>query len=286
MECQDDPLVKNFAFLCTFAAALLCSMSAQGIPSSKEPGQWRITQLLLAQQEIRFAQNTLFQCINSKDPRRPGFPSDPFGKCASICCGGVIYNLGQNFGGTIYENDPASLEVEAQIYNPRRHYGSGTGGSTGLLGMGLTPHSEPVPAGTFPLAPPPLVPPTATSLANTPMLVAGDYRATNFKSRVVIGPNGGGKIRIFLYDGEDSPPVYELPQTVNIFYAPNFEIFYSGTRRIRFRGPGLCGVVYAPYATVEVGFNQTVTGAIVANRIVCEGNNTFQFNPMWTDQAM
>lgn len=64
----------------------------------------------------------------------------------------------------------------------------------------------------------------------------------------------------------------------------NYQIWYEGTRRIRL-GINFSGLVYAPNATVELPFNGTMTGAIVANRIIGEGNNRYQFDASLLQQV-
>jgi hypothetical protein len=64
----------------------------------------------------------------------------------------------------------------------------------------------------------------------------------------------------------------------------NLQIWYSGTRKIRigtFRG-----VIYAPNAVVELEFNGRLTGAIVANRIVGKGNNTYEYDVALKDKSI
>jgi hypothetical protein len=57
----------------------------------------------------------------------------------------------------------------------------------------------------------------------------------------------------------------------------DLQFWYNGVRKLIFEHKTF-GVVYAPHAAVEIKLNGHFTGAIVANRIIGEGNNHFVFD--------
>jgi hypothetical protein len=64
---------------------------------------------------------------------------------------------------------------------------------------------------------------------------------------------------------------------MNPFSEPaNLQIWYNGTRTVRVHS--LTALVYAPNAVVELPFNSSISGAIVARRIVGEGNNRYSLD--------
>jgi hypothetical protein len=118
-----------------------------------------------------------------------------------------------------------------------------------------------------------------------PMLEPGDYTCTDFPRMPMLQLSHAGAVRIFLVDSPSSPFVYECPSLINMNNPPaNFQIWYSGTRKLRLST--FKGVVYAPNAVVEIGFNGRVAGAIVANRIIGQGNNNYEYDAALKDTAL
>ncbi|MBS1998670.1 MAG: hypothetical protein JSS86_20240, partial [Cyanobacteria bacterium SZAS LIN-2] len=61
----------------------------------------------------------------------------------------------------------------------------------------------------------------------------------------------------------------------------DFQIWYNGSRKLRLNN--IQAVVYAPNATIELPFNSSFAGAVVANRIVADGNNHISFDTTLLD---
>jgi tetratricopeptide (TPR) repeat protein len=230
----------------------------------RSAGPIRVRFLLFAAQEIRLGHNTTIVSYDSSDPKSSFYGSKyPTGD-ASVCCLGTTRREG-NFmmrgNGTIYGNvDPPTRS--------RPPFGAG---------------SAPVPAGLAPI-PPALTPPSSnvTDLRKNPAadlstLKPGDYITDHLESRMFMRRDKG-RLRFFIVDSD--PPrssVIDLNlPPINNNAPADFQIWYSGINKIRVNG--LCGVVYAPNATVEIPFNGRVAGAIVANRIIGEGNNSYSFD--------
>jgi len=110
---------------------------------------------------------------------------------------------------------------------------------------------------------------------------AGDYVVANrnINSRLVHRHNSNGRIRIFLVDDDRDDNEYALIWSEHSMTGlpADLQFWYNGVRKLRFEHKTY-GVVYAPHATVEIKFNGHFTGAIVANRIIGEGNNHFVFD--------
>jgi hypothetical protein len=283
------------------------SAQAQSIkgqmPPPAAPRPIQIKFVLLARQELRFGHNTMFQCVDSNDPKHPGFPMGyPGGSCASICCPGVIRKEGNFlFNGTTYRNAPP---VDA----PAPHTGDGgmvvinnfsgkvpslsvpPGGMVVMTdAKGPSPQGKDasVQAGIFPLPPTPQPPPGTPNLPEgaIPNWQAGDYIATNIDARIVnMSQQQEGRTRIFLIDDRSSPSTMQGPSIMNNRSAGNLQVFYNGSKRIHLGQ--FKGILYAPNATVEIGFNGRVTGAIVANKIIGEGNNTYEFDMALKDKVL
>jgi tetratricopeptide (TPR) repeat protein len=113
------------------------------------------------------------------------------------------------------------------------------------------------------------------------MLTEGDYVIANrnINSRLVHRRNISGRVRIFLTDDERDDSDYALIWSEHSMTGQpaDLQFWYNGVRKLIFEHKTY-GVVYAPHATVEIKFNGHFTGAIVANRIIGEGNNHFVFD--------
>jgi hypothetical protein len=85
-----------------------------------------------------------------------------------------------------------------------------------------------------------------------------------------------GKTRIFVVDDIATPAGYSLKLTqLGVGATPSdLQVWYEGSRKLRLSND-VHALVYAPNATVEIPFNSRFAGAIVANRIIGEGNNTY-----------
>ncbi|MBC7999714.1 MAG: hypothetical protein IAF58_17305, partial [Leptolyngbya sp.] len=111
-----------------------------------------------------------------------------------------------------------------------------------------------------------------------PNIDAGDYVADAQLIAQKFNLKNTGRVRIFL---EDTPPDatnYILNLRTNHFArATNLQIWYRGTKTIVV-DEDTCAVIYAPDATVQISSGKEFTGAIVANRIIVEGNSRLRFD--------
>jgi hypothetical protein len=115
-------------------------------------------------------------------------------------------------------------------------------------------------------------------------LEPGDYIVSDLRAltnRIRIGKDSG-RLRLFLVDDAPAPIGSDFDLS-GILRSPhgnpeNFQIWYGGTRTLSMRG-WAAALVYAPKAVVELPFNGSMSGAIVARRIVGAGNNQFNLDP-------
>jgi hypothetical protein len=253
------------------------------LPPPRKNVPIKLTHLLLAQQEIRFGHNTSIDSYNSSDPmQRRGFHrATGITDKSSICCNGPIKTEGNfSFRGTIFGKSGKST--------PPNTVSPITSSPPMLRRNSFSNNPEeyiPIPNDTYPL-PPALKPPNNASElsahSTSPFLQSGDYICSQLQGRMMMGTNDSKTIRIFLIDEPKAPTVIESPYNGASQNRPiDYQIWYNGTRKIRLNAAS--AVVYAPNATVEIPFNATFQGAIVANRIVGEGNNRYSFDTSLSD---
>ncbi len=229
---------------------------------------------LFAAQEIRFGHNTMinsYDSSNSKD-RVPYARLDPEHGDAGVCCMGTIRCEG-NFmmSGTVYgKTVPPMRQMPPQMVH------AGHGASYAPLPPDLKP------------APPALKPPhtSASDLSqrtgNRSSLKPGDFVVSQLNSSMI--PSEKGRFRFFLVDeGASGPYICDVRSFgINNNVPADLQIWYEGTKKIKV--DGLTALVYAPNATVEIPFNGRFSGAIVANRIVGQGNNQYSLDKRLLDQ--
>lgn len=104
--------------------------------------------------------------------------------------------------------------------------------------------------------------------------VSGVYISSIFIGGARNVPHSTIVLRIFLVD---APERREF-QVSNITPASfkQLQVWYNGVRKIILQNAS--GFIYAPHAEVEIPFNSTFTGAIVARKIVCVGNNDIKLD--------
>jgi tetratricopeptide (TPR) repeat protein len=137
-------------------------------------------------------------------------------------------------------------------------------------------HVNPVPAGftiNDALSPPPGTP------AWTRMTNSGDYITSDTDLRIM-GQPAPTALRIFLRDSTNYRE-FEL-RDFALTSSRQLQIWYNGTKKITLRN--VSGLVYAPHAVVEIPVNSTFSGALVAKRIVCAGNNSINLDKAVVNQ--
>lgn len=247
---------------------------------------------------MRFGFNTNFHCIDSR-----GQKVQMVREGGDICCLASFVNEGNFlFNGTVhapqqvvnqYEQRNASQRPAPPPPPPPPSY----------PGSGVSP---PIPYPRRPISPRrmrspfnPNFEPLQYSISLAPALAApANATKLDFADRTHLGKSlepgnyivnslnvprlsGTGPVRLFLSEGTGSGDrissgKISVGSQSGIFQdkAINLQIFYNGIKPLHI-GSGFSGIIYAPNATVELGFNARVVGAIVARQIVGEGNNSF-----------
>jgi len=222
-----------------------------------------IQYLLLATQEVRLGHNTTIDSYDSSDANNLAFaPINLQATDVSICSLGTIRKDGNClfFGKTYCGTGSPGAGLRMM---PSAHQGQ-------LAAPRLS-----IPAA---LKPPPTCMANALSGASGGMhqLAPGDFLFAAGPDRYSL-TNDPGRRRLFLEDGGSGTYVYDLGCFPGQRNRPiDLQVWYSGTHTIKVAG--LKAVVYAPNATVEIPFNGTFAGAIVADRIVLLGNNHVSFD--------
>jgi hypothetical protein len=108
----------------------------------------------------------------------------------------------------------------------------------------------------------------------------GDYKMTA-NDLMMTGPTQAELLRIFLVDTPDGREFTLRNSSPNSFR--QLQIWYNGAKKIKLEHP-MSGLIYAPHAVVEVAFNAEFKGAIVARRIVFEGNNSIYLDKAIANQ--
>ncbi len=217
---------------------------------------------LWAVQEMQFGHNTMINSYDSTCGKM--VPSYLHGDISSICCLGQI--IGDfSYGGTIVVPAPHTMQRPRFRQGQQRSLEDAPKEARHIL-----PALDiPTDAIRYPLTS------TARFRRHRPgaRVPPGDYVASDLRSEMS-STLRSGRTRVFLSDEEDAPLVIRACFYFDSRKSPlQFQVWYGGTRKIRVSN--MVGVLYAPNATVEIPFNGSFKGAIVANRIVGEGNNTY-----------
>jgi tetratricopeptide (TPR) repeat protein len=203
---------------------------------------------LLAMQELRFGHNANVSSYDSStNPRAmPALGT----RNARVCCVGAVRRDGNlMLNGTVYGNLAPDV-------------------SFGPFGV-----RAPLPAGVTPFQA--ALRPPASSSPNSQTQGPFDYVSSHVERLTQILMPGKRPLRIFLTDTSMEPFAFDA-MGINEKKPSDLQIWYDGIRKLRVQN--MTGVVYAPNATVIIPFNSTFNGAIVANRIITEGNNNIMLD--------
>ena len=106
----------------------------------------------------------------------------------------------------------------------------------------------------------------------------GDFTAKNL--RQIAGRPNATRQRIFLLDTPENRQ-FQFANVVPTSFK-QLQIWYNGYRKIVLENS--FGFIYAPHAEIEIPFYSRFTGAIVARKIVCAGNNIIQLDKAIVNQ--
>lgn len=234
---------------------------------------------LLASSELRFTHNTRITSYDSTEKKhnplhsfRPQNTHErdiQLERKGSICSFDIL-DQGGNFStdGIIYM---MKTHQESQIWR----------------GDSAFEKIRPVPEDLFMLQPAPKALPSDHSKGRhsmgrrspiagaTPLEKSGDFSA----SELAHGPifrTEPGRIRVFLNDDTSSSFISVNTSRASDESPIDCQIFYDGCRTMKVSWAR--AVIYAPNATVEIEFNGSFAGAIVANRIIAHGNNQIELD--------
>ena len=127
--------------------------------------------------------------------------------------------------------------------------------------------------------------------ADTATLTAGDYYINSGKglelgnNSVLTIDGSAGEVRIFL-DGEGVTSANS--STVNVITdATDFSIFSNSTVKIEFKNNSdFAGLVYAPYAPVDIKNNGTFTGAVWGSNVDIKNGGTVYYDSTLADKFL
>lgn len=257
--------------------------------------------------DMRFGHNTTISSFNSAQRGRSMFGSD-----VDICSLGLVQKEG-NFScfgrfyvnGNLHQNLLPPNMVQRRAAQPPSFLPLRPDSGSSLPPLPPPPPPPKPPAmmfgrgrgETLPVNPKDVVvaaaispPASAVDLTSSTVqsgskpLEPGDYIVNDLRgvlNRVRPGKDQG-RIRLFL---KDTPVTSGLSiaewEISNYSMSPyanpgNLQIWYSGTRPLKVRQ--LTALLYAPNASVEFVLNGSFSGAIVARRIVGEGNNRYSLD--------
>lgn len=241
-------LLKSLGY--TIEAASLSEASLETVA-----GPVKIRFGLFATQALHLGGNTIIQYFDPEPEIMSEIISSGKAYEVASCCLGTTYCQGNlKAAGLLYCNEVNPQWATRQI--------------------AIAPIPE-----DLKLLPPALEAPATgvNSLRSNDQLKPGDYTASFLQGRFCFYSQEKGTIRIFLTDDDRNTESYVF-DVRPIFMdaaerrAYDLQLWYNGTKKVKL--DGIIGLVYAPNAIVELPVNSNFSGAIVANRIIANGNNT------------
>ncbi len=229
------------------------------MPQDDEPV--RILYALFATEEIRFGHNTAITSFDSSAPEKKFKPPLATQSNAFLYSHGIVRIEGDiSIDGNIFGNTDPPI--------------AGT-----YFCTSEDETSPPQPPILAPALKAPITAQQSAVLTREQRLIGrflpNDYIVS--EPVFTVPPAHKRPVRLFVVDSDSESEVYALKFSgfgQNVRTPSDVQIWYNGARIIQ-----LClyvnALVYAPNATVEISFNSHFSGAIVAHRIIGQGNNTF-----------
>jgi tetratricopeptide (TPR) repeat protein len=245
----------------TDAAAKLAKFVTVGAQKTFQP---RFA--MFAIKDIRFGHNTSFEETDSEDPKNKNWFARGK-KDFTICSLDAVYGIDNAiFEGTIFgkvDGDRGHVDVFGGKVKPL------PADVNSYLDIRLE-------------APPNAVRLSKEAYEQYEDFAPGDYIVD--ASRVNLSRFGKkGPTRVFLTDDPSKDNAIELGNH-DLKKAADLQVFYNGSKRLLLRDVN--AVVVAPNATVEFPHNASFCGAVVANRILGESNNTYSFDVQMLNSAV